>query len=191
MDGVALARTSDDERRAKDQVDFQIERASDARHDAQRWARPAAFDHRDVAAREADRVGELLLRQAEVGPGSPTPSRECDPEGLHATQSTRPGSPDAYLLLDGRPVRGHGSRVSFPNPSISAEVARKTLVANDEAAASVNAAGGDRAALDAAELHDLERSLYYGKMPDTPSPAAAPMPATSRRSVIDRLFRRG
>lgn len=84
--------------------------------------------------------------------------------------------------------------MSFPNPSINAEVIRSALVENDGAAASQNDAHASRASLDAEELRDLERSLYYGATSSeagkSPGPAAAATPAPRRR-LIDRLFRRG
>jgi hypothetical protein len=75
-----------------------------------------------------------------------------------------------------------------PNPSISAEAARKALGATEVAAANQHDVTDERAALDEAELHDLERADYY---PDTP-PAAelGPTPAAPGRSILDRLLHR-
>jgi hypothetical protein len=52
--------------------------------------------------------------------------------------------------------------MSFPNPSINAEITRSALVENDGSAARQNDADSSRASLDAEELRDLERALYYG-----------------------------
>ena len=76
-----------------------------------------------------------------------------------------------------------------PNP-LHAEAARKALVENDGQAAFDATANASRAALDAEELREIERSQYYGA---TTAPVAATPPATpaTRRSLIARLFRRG
>jgi hypothetical protein len=83
-----------------------------------------------------------------------------------------------------------------PNP-ISAEAARKALVENDRLDANHNETSSSRAALDAEELQDLERSLYYtgashpvDSTTSNPDPIPAPAPM-SRRGLIARLFRRG
>ena len=75
-----------------------------------------------------------------------------------------------------------------PNP-LHAEAARKALVENDGQAAFDATANASRAALDAEELREIERSQYYGA---TTAPVAATPPATPavRRSLIARLFRR-
>jgi hypothetical protein len=77
-----------------------------------------------------------------------------------------------------------------PNPAIGAEAVRRALGQADPPS-------GDRAELDAAELRELERSLYYGETAVSSNPGAAPdagatqtAPST-RRSLIARLFRRG
>ena len=93
--------------------------------------------------------------------------------------------------------------MTFNNPVIAAEAARKTLVENDRTDAHHNEMNASRASLDTAELHELEHSLYYaplesaaapadasaqGGLPTTPAP---PVTAASRRRLIDRLLRRG
>ena len=77
------------------------------------------------------------------------------------------------------------------NP-IAAESARNALVENDGQAAFEATEGASRAALDAQELREIERSQYYGA---APTPTSAPVATTpegsdARRSLIARLFRR-
>ena len=56
-------------------------------------------------------------------------------------------------------------------------------------AANLQEANTERAALDEAELHDLERAEYYDEMPTVTTPE--PAPAEPRPSLIGRLLRRG
>jgi hypothetical protein len=79
-----------------------------------------------------------------------------------------------------------------PNP-LHAEAARKALVENDGQAAFDATANASRAALDAQELREIERSQYYGATSLTKDPGTETVPATptARRSLIARLFRRG
>jgi hypothetical protein len=76
------------------------------------------------------------------------------------------------------------------NPTIAADATRKALVENDGSAAFEASENASRAELDAQELREIERSMYYGA---TSAPVAATPPATpaARRSLIARLFRRG
>jgi hypothetical protein len=69
--------------------------------------------------------------------------------------------------------------VGGPNPGITGEAIRKALGPEE------HGRDDDRAALDEAELRDLERSEYYSE-----EPAAVPPSATAPRSLLDRLFRR-
>jgi hypothetical protein len=70
-----------------------------------------------------------------------------------------------------------------PNPGIWGEAVRGALNASQDAAAQGHEASAQRAALDEAELRELEGvELYGGK-------AEAPLPAR-RRSLLDRLLRR-
>ena len=73
--------------------------------------------------------------------------------------------------------------VSGPNPAISGEAIRKALTPEQAAAANRQDASVERAALDEAELQDLERAEYYEDAP--------PATAEPRRSILDRLLRRG
>lgn len=76
---------------------------------------------------------------------------------------------------------------SFWNP-VTGEAIRKALGPDQVAAASGSAEQQQRAALDEAELRDLERAEYYGETPavnEDATPAARP-----RRSILDRLLRR-
>lgn len=79
-----------------------------------------------------------------------------------------------------------------PNP-IAADAARRALVENDRLDANRNDVSRERAALDAEELRDLERSLYAASSATVATTPVVPeVPATqpSRRSLIARLFRR-
>jgi len=78
--------------------------------------------------------------------------------------------------------------MTFPNPAISAEAARKALGATEVAAANQHEVSDERAALDEAELHDLERAEYY---PDKPADTLLePTPAAPGQSILDRLLHR-
>lgn len=78
---------------------------------------------------------------------------------------------------------------SGPNPAIVGEAARKALTPEQTSAANRQDASIERAALDEAELHDLERTEYYDETPALTAPG--PTPAEPRRSIVDRLLRRG
>ncbi|MHB8398734.1 MAG: hypothetical protein ACYDCI_07345 [Candidatus Limnocylindrales bacterium] len=56
---------------------------------------------------------------------------------------------------------------------------------DQEAAADASDANDDRAALDDAELRELEQAQYYGAAPSQP-----PVRATPRRRLVDRLLGR-
>jgi hypothetical protein len=69
--------------------------------------------------------------------------------------------------------------VGGPNPGITGEAIRKALGPEE------HGRDEDRAALDEAELRELERSEYYPEEP------AAVQPGTNAPwSLLDRLFRR-
>lgn len=70
------------------------------------------------------------------------------------------------------------------NPAIS-----RALNTEQAAAADLQEASTERAALDEAELHDVEQAEYYDHTATVTTPERAP--AESGRSLIDRLFRRG
>lgn len=74
-----------------------------------------------------------------------------------------------------------------PDP-IAADAALRGLTADQHAAANQHDASIKRAALDEAELHDLERAEYYGEAPAALNPEA--LPKAAHRSLLDRLFRR-
>lgn len=73
------------------------------------------------------------------------------------------------------------------NP-ITARAALKTLN-GDQQAAEAREAGQSRAALDEAELRELEHAEYYGGETAQAAPAVAP-PAARRRSLLDRILGR-
>jgi hypothetical protein len=80
------------------------------------------------------------------------------------------------------------------NPGIGAEAARKALVENDRLDANRHETSAGRAALDEEELRDLERTLYVRTSTSPKEGKALPRmtePVTTRRSLLDRLFRRG
>ena len=79
-----------------------------------------------------------------------------------------------------------------PNP-IAAEASRKALVENDRLDANHNDAAASRASLDVEELRDLERTLYVSPAGATVTETtpAGTGPVARRRSLLDRLFRRG
>ena len=90
------------------------------------------------------------------------------------------------------PAWGAGSSYDVRDQS-DRESARNALVENDGQAAFEATENGSRAALDAEELREIERSQYYRA---APASSSAPVPATpdtpaARRSLIARLFRRG
>jgi hypothetical protein len=63
----------------------------------------------------------------------------------------------------------------------------KELGHEGEAAAEAHEAAESRAALDAADLRELERAEYYN---GAPTPVPAPAAAARRRGLLDRLLRR-
>ena len=69
------------------------------------------------------------------------------------------------------------------NPSISGDAIRKALGPDEP-----NGKGEQQAALDAADLQELERAEYYGEPPATPDAASTAAP--TRRTFLDRLLRR-
>ena len=80
-----------------------------------------------------------------------------------------------------------------PNP-ITADAARHALVENDRLDARANDSGASRAKLDAEELRELEQSLYIHSSASAAGAKAGPNVTETvarRRSLIDRLFRRG
>ncbi|TAK01827.1 MAG: hypothetical protein EPO36_04175 [Chloroflexota bacterium] len=68
------------------------------------------------------------------------------------------------------------------NPSIPAEIARRVFCGAAVRAARHREVAAERAALDEAELHDLEQLEYYGR-----SPTAA---HARKRNLLDRIRRR-
>ena len=75
---------------------------------------------------------------------------------------------------------------SAPNPAISGEAVRRALGATEADAANHRDVADEQAALDEAELHELERTDYYPDAVTEPGPA----PATEHRTFLDRVFRR-
>jgi hypothetical protein len=76
----------------------------------------------------------------------------------------------------------------FPNPAYTGDAIRKALGPDEVATASELAQQQRTAALDEAELRELERAEYYGQTPavlEHATPAARP-----RRGILDRLLRR-
>jgi hypothetical protein len=67
-----------------------------------------------------------------------------------------------------------------PNPTIWGEATRRALGTSEADAANAHDASVEQAALNEADLHDLEQAEYY---PDEP-------PAPAKRSLLDRLLRR-
>ena len=76
--------------------------------------------------------------------------------------------------------------MTFP-PPFSSEGIRKVLGPDEEPSANESSRRQRMAALDDAELRDLERAMYQGEMPIVHEAAT---PATRRRSILDRLLRR-
>lgn len=76
---------------------------------------------------------------------------------------------------------------SFWNP-VTGEAIRKALGPDQVAAASASGETGRMAALDEADLRELERAEYYGETPAII--ADATLAATPRRSILDRMLRR-
>jgi hypothetical protein len=75
--------------------------------------------------------------------------------------------------------------MTFPNPAIGAEAARKALGEGQEADANANDKRDEMAVLDEADLKQLERAEYY--------PDEAPqgdLARSARPSLLDRLLRR-
>jgi len=68
------------------------------------------------------------------------------------------------------------------SPSIPAEIARRAFCGAAARTARRREVAAERAALDEAELHDLEQVEYYGR-----SPAA---PGARKRGLLDRIIRR-
>ena len=68
---------------------------------------------------------------------------------------------------------------------IAARAVIKALDRNQEEAAAAHDENASQAALDEADLRDVERAEYYG---DAPEPLAKP--AGTHRSLIDRLLGR-
>jgi hypothetical protein len=79
--------------------------------------------------------------------------------------------------------------MGFPNPSITGAAIGEALGANGPTPSGQVAGREAQAALDAAELRELERAESQGKPwseePESIQPAVAP-----HRSLLDRLFRR-
>ena len=76
--------------------------------------------------------------------------------------------------------------MGFPNPAIGGEAARKALDTVEEASAGARDHSQTQAALDEADLHELERADYYPAATSDPEPA----PLTVARSFLDRVLRR-
>ena len=68
------------------------------------------------------------------------------------------------------------------NPSVSGDAIRKALGPDEPKGKSQQ-----QTALDEADLRELERAEYYD---ETPAPEAVPTAAPTRRTILDRLFRR-
>ncbi len=74
-----------------------------------------------------------------------------------------------------------------PNPSIAGEAIRKALGADQVASATGRRVSDTQAALDAAEIRELEHDLYY----HDPAGQDEPQPTErARRSFLDRILRR-
>ena len=73
-------------------------------------------------------------------------------------------------------------------PPFSSEGIRKVVGPGEESAANESSQRQRMAALDDAELQDLERAMYYGETPAVAEDAAAA--TTPRKSFFDRLLRR-
>ena len=69
------------------------------------------------------------------------------------------------------------------NPSISGDAIRKALGPDEP-----NGQSEQQAALDEADLRELEHAEYYVATPALTE--AAPAAAPTRRTILDRLFRR-
>jgi hypothetical protein len=78
--------------------------------------------------------------------------------------------------------------LSGPNPAIAGEAIRKALGTDQTASATGRTVTERQAALDTAELRDLERDEYYGEPAGRIEPH--PAPGARRRSFLDRLLRR-
>jgi hypothetical protein len=77
--------------------------------------------------------------------------------------------------------------MGFPNPAIAGSAITKALGPDQTAAANRDGRVNDaQAALDRADLRELEGAEYYGDVP----PATEPARSAPRRSLLDRLLRR-
>jgi hypothetical protein len=76
--------------------------------------------------------------------------------------------------------------VQSPNPSIVGSGIMCGLGVDQEAAANKHDLSVKQAALDRADLREVERAEYYGETSVVTEPVVAPR----RRSLLDRLFRR-
>src|SRR3954451_9197149 len=83
---VVLTRIADDRRDAADDVRLEIQGDRDALGDSERRIRFRTLHLRDVAARDTDRLAELLLGQAESRPSLTGQARECDPKRHRASE---------------------------------------------------------------------------------------------------------
>ena len=72
----------------------------------------------------------------------------------------------------------------FPNPAITGTAIVKSLDPN-QATAHHHDTADAQAALDEADLHEMERAEYYDDAATPATPASKP-----RRSLLDRLLRR-
>ena len=78
--------------------------------------------------------------------------------------------------------------MTFSGSPFSSEGIRKIIGPDESAAANESSERQRMAALDEAELRDLERAEYYG---ETPAVVGHATPAPRRfRSILDRLLRR-
>lgn len=78
MDEVSLAVGTDDDGLAEDQVRFETEGAAHSIDDIERGIPALILNGRDVTARHADRIGNLLLSQSEAQPRVSRGAREGD-----------------------------------------------------------------------------------------------------------------
>ena len=78
--------------------------------------------------------------------------------------------------------------LSGPNPSITGEAIRKALGTGQTAEANERTESERLAALDEADLRELERAEYPREPPAAIEPTE--VEATPRRSILDRLLRR-
>ena len=83
-------------------------------------------------------------------------------------------------------MAAHVGDMQSPNPSIVGTGIMSGLGMDQTAAANEHDLSVKQAALDEADLREVERAEYYGETSVVTEPVVAPR----RRSLLDRLFRR-